>query len=124
MDITQQVPPGTVLGLRTFWQVATPLDQNFFIFVHVVDATGTTVVQRDAPPGQGRFPTSAWSPGTLVVDVDDLPLPPTLPPGKYALVVGMFDPLTGRSPVLTIDGQPQGGNSVPIGSITVVSPQP
>jgi 4-amino-4-deoxy-L-arabinose transferase-like glycosyltransferase len=110
---------GAVLGLRTFWQVEQPFAADMFIFVHVLDAAGTTVAQRDAPPWQGRFPTSVWRSGTIVVDINDVALPPNLPPGSYTVVIGMFDPITGTHPPLLVHGQPQTGSAVPLGSITI-----
>jgi 4-amino-4-deoxy-L-arabinose transferase-like glycosyltransferase len=115
----RELPTGGVLALRTFWQVEQPLGEDAFIFVHLRDAAGSTVAQRDAPPWQGRFPTSSWRPGTIVVDVNDLPLPPTVLPGEYTIVVGMFNPATGGHPPLVIDGQAQAGNAVPLGTVTV-----
>lgn len=81
--------PTEVLALRTFWQVETAFDRDYYIFVHVLDAAGNRVAQRDAPPWQGRYGTSSWQPGTLVVDANDVALG-TLPSGEYRVVVGMF----------------------------------
>lgn len=119
MQPTREFNAGTTLGLRTFWQVDQPFDKDYFVFVHVVDATGNTVAQRDTPPWQGRFPTSSWQAGTIVVDVNDVTLPPTLPSGEYTLLVGMFDPSSGEGPPLRIAGQAQGGNSVTLSTIVV-----
>jgi 4-amino-4-deoxy-L-arabinose transferase-like glycosyltransferase len=101
--------PGDVLGLRTFWQVQQPFSEDYFIYVHLLNAQGDTVAQRDAPPWQGRFPTSTWQPGSMVADVNDVPLPASLPPGDYTLEIGMFNPLTNARPPLTVNGQaPEG----------------
>jgi Dolichyl-phosphate-mannose-protein mannosyltransferase len=97
--------PGDVLGLRTFWSVDQPFGRDFFIFVHVLDAAGNTVAQRDAPPWQGRFPTSSWRTGTLVVDVNDLALPKELAAGEYTIAIGMFDPASGAHPPTSVDGR-------------------
>jgi 4-amino-4-deoxy-L-arabinose transferase-like glycosyltransferase len=110
---------GDTLSLRTFWQVEQPFTADYFIFVHVLNAAGQTVAQRDAPPWQGRFPTSSWRPGSLIVDLNDLPLPADLPPGEYTLVVGMFDPASGAHPPTQIDGKPAGDSTTPIGTIRV-----
>ena len=110
---------GDTLNLRTFWQVEQPFTSDYFIFVHVLNAAGQTVAQRDAPPWQGRFPTSSWRPGTLIVDLNDLQLPATLPPGDYSLVVGMFDPATGAHPPTQADRQPKADSATSIGTIRV-----
>ncbi len=108
---------GDTLGLRTFWSVEQPFSQDFFIFVHLLDASGKTVAQRDAPPWQGRFPTSSWRAGTIVVDLNDLSLPKTLPPGDYTIAVGMYDPATSASPPMSVNGQAV--DAVRIGQITI-----
>ncbi|HEY0604270.1 MAG TPA: glycosyltransferase family 39 protein [Herpetosiphonaceae bacterium] len=113
---------GGLLALRTFWQVEQPLTEDVFIFVHVRDAAGMTVAQRDAPPWQGRFPTSSWRSGTMVVDVNDVPLPANLAPGDYTISVGMFNPTTGGHPLLVIDGQPQAEGAVSLGTLTIAPP--
>jgi 4-amino-4-deoxy-L-arabinose transferase-like glycosyltransferase len=110
---------GATLGLRTFWNVEQPFGQDYYIFVHLVNGAGATVAQRDAPPWQGRFPTSSWRAGSIVVDINDLVLPATLPPGVYTLVAGMFDPATGAHPPMSVDGRPV--DAVPIGQVTIGS---
>src|SRR6185369_12009189 len=110
---------GDTLSLRTFWQVEQPFSADYFIYVHVLNPAGQTVAQRDAPPWQGRFPTSSWRPGTLIVDVNDLPLPSDLPPGDYTLVVGMFDPATGAHPPAQVDGLPASDSATSIRTIRI-----
>jgi hypothetical protein len=114
---TREFKPGNLLGLRTFWSVDQPFSQDFFIFVHVLDAAGNTVAQRDTPPWQGRFPTSSWRAGTLVVDVNDLALPEGLAPGEYTIAIGMFDPAVGTRPPTSVDGRPL--DRVPVAAIRV-----
>jgi hypothetical protein len=62
--------------------------------VHLVDAAGNKVAQRDVPPLEGRRPTSAWKPGDLVRDDQDLFVPETVAPGTYRLLAGMYDAAT------------------------------
>ncbi|NJM07113.1 hypothetical protein HC891_14440, partial [Candidatus Gracilibacteria bacterium] len=101
---------GAIVGLRSFWQVEERFTADYFIFVHILDAAGNRVAQRDAAPWQGRYPTSSWQPGSLFVDVSDVILPPTIAPGEYRIVVGMFDPATFARPPVSLDGvgQPEG----------------
>ncbi|NTW04052.1 MAG: hypothetical protein HGA19_22725, partial [Oscillochloris sp.] len=111
--------PGGVLGLRTFWQVEQPFTDDFFIFVHLIDANGGVPTQRDAPPWQGRFPTSSWQAGTMVVDANDVYLPPELAPGEYRVVIGMFSPENNARPPVTINGTPVPNGEYEIARITV-----
>lgn len=116
---THTFKAGGVLGLRTFWEVREPFGQDYFIFVHLLDANGQRPTQRDAPPWQGRFPTSSWRPGSLVVDANDVYLPPNLPPGEYRVVVGLYDPASGARPQATLNGAPLPDGMVEVGTISV-----
>ena len=118
---TRRFRPGELMALRSWWQVDTPFDRDYLVFVHLLDATGNRPTQRDTPPWQGRFPTTTWQPGSLVVDVNDLALPATLAPGSYALVMGLFDPVSGTTPAVSVNGTTQNG-PVPIATIEVVAP--
>ncbi len=111
--------PGGVLGLRSFWQVEQAFTQDYLIFVHLIDAQGNRPAQRDAPPWQGRFPTSSWKPGSLVVDANDLYLPPELSPGVYRVMIGMYDPLTGLRAPLSVNGQAVAAGMVEVAQITL-----
>src|SRR5262249_32610162 len=94
----RELRPRQTLALRTFSSLEQPVGADFFVFVHPTAAAGNTWAQRDAPPWQARFPPSSWRPATIVVDVDDLPLPASLPPGPYTITIGMFDPASGGHP--------------------------
>jgi len=111
--------PGGVLGLRTFWEVEGPFATDYYIFVHLVDAEGRRPTQRDAPPWQGRYPTSAWRAGSLVVDHNDVYLPPTMAPGAYRVIVGMYDPNSGARPPVTVNGAPLPEGAIEVATITV-----
>jgi 4-amino-4-deoxy-L-arabinose transferase-like glycosyltransferase len=117
---TRELRAGGVLGLRTFWEVEQPFAQDYLIFVHLLDGSGGRPTQRDAPPWQGRFPTSSWRPGSLVVDANDVYLPPGLAPGEYRVVVGMYDPASGARAAVTIDGAPQPDGMVEVATIRIV----
>lgn len=119
VNAKDSVAPGATLALRTWWQVEQPFDQDFFIFVHILDEAGQRVAQRDTPPWQGRFPTSSWRGGSLVVDRNDLALPPNLAPGTYRVLVGMFNPETGAHPAVSANGQPVEGAGVTVTTIAV-----
>ncbi|MFC2036700.1 hypothetical protein ACFLYD_01850 [Chloroflexota bacterium] len=92
-----EVEPGAArLTLR--WSAAGYVDADYTVFVHLAasDQGGAAVAQGDAPPLDGRWPTSLWLPGTALDDVHTIPLPPELPAGTYDLLVGLYDPATGE----------------------------
>lgn len=88
------ITAGSTLPLALYWQVVRPVSQDFVVYVHLLDAAGNKVAQRDTPPLDGSRPTSQWKAGELIRDDQDLPLPPTIAPGTYRIVVGMYDAAT------------------------------
>jgi hypothetical protein len=85
---------GGVLPLALYWQVERALGRDYTVFVHLIDAQGNKLAQRDLPPLDGSRPTSGWKIGELIRDDQDLAIPATVPPGHYQLVVGMYDSQT------------------------------
>jgi hypothetical protein len=80
------------------WLADQYVDTDYVVFLHLIDpqAGDQLVAQGDAPPLNGRWPTSLWRPGTAVEDVHTVPLPAGLRPGSYDLLVGLYDPATGE----------------------------
>jgi hypothetical protein len=97
----------TSLEVQLYWQALKPLQGDYTIFVQLLDEQGQRASGWDSPPLAGHFPTSFWPPAAVVVDRFELPLPETLPPGRYRLVTGMYDFATGqRLPARNAAGQP------------------
>jgi hypothetical protein len=102
------------LQLTLYWQAERPMDQNWTVFVHVLDSAGALVAQHDSQPRDGHYPTSVWDQGEVVDDGHRLPLPADLPDGNYQVAVGMYSVDSGeRLPVLDSQGNPS-GDSVPL----------
>jgi 4-amino-4-deoxy-L-arabinose transferase-like glycosyltransferase len=100
--IPQPTPPGAIGRLTLYWQASgaegqayVPLLQDYTVFVHLLDAAGNQIVNADAPPVNGDYPTSMWQAGDVADDLHLLPLPPDLPTGEYHIAVGLYDPVTG-----------------------------
>jgi hypothetical protein len=118
----EPVSPGDILAITAFWVAPEPVSPApYMTFVHLRNAAGQNVAQRDAPPWQGLFPPESWPPGQLVTERLDLPLPATLPPGAYRLVMGLYhaDKQT-RFPAMQ-NGQRLPHDEVDLGTIQVVS---
>lgn len=77
------------LRVVTAWHAVQPLDGDFHIFVHLVNASGQTVAQYDSQPGQGAYTTSQWTANQDWTEVDDLSLT-AIPSGTYRLQVGWY----------------------------------
>jgi hypothetical protein len=90
---------------------------DYTIFVHVRDAGNAVVVTADHRPYEGAVPTTKWKPGAVVKDVVWLTLPPEVPPGEYALWVGLYRVDTMER--LRLQGDTSGENALQIGRINV-----
>jgi 4-amino-4-deoxy-L-arabinose transferase-like glycosyltransferase len=109
-----EVRAGEVLPLALYWRAARQLPADYTVFVHLLDDQGGKLAQRDLPPLEGSLPTSRWTPGELVRDDQDLPVPVSVPPGTYRLVAGMYDSQT-FAPI--VDAGP-----IELGVVTVTAP--
>lgn len=99
-----QLPPnaeaGTLLPIELTW---TGDLGNASLFLHLLDANGTLVAQRDAAP----MPSP---------DRHALTLPATLAPGTYTLNAGRYDPATLQRIPLS-----QGGDTMTLATLEVVN---
>ena len=87
----RELESGQPVQINLYWRGLVPITTDYVLFIHVVDAQGQRVFQRDLPPRYEDYPPSHWQPGELVIDKADLPLP-ALPPGEYRLLIGLYDP--------------------------------
>ncbi len=88
--IPHDLTPGGQLEVNLTWQALAPLEQDYTVFVQLLDMAETMVGQVDAWPVQGTYPTSQWTPGERISDSYVVPLPPDLPPGSYQVYIGWY----------------------------------
>jgi hypothetical protein len=103
----QTIRAGESLRLTLLWQALTTPEVDYTVFVHLLDREGRLAAGHDAQPLAGRYPTTIWSPGEQILDRHSLPLPSTLPAGRYQLVIGLYQPATGRRLPLTFPDKPE-----------------
>lgn len=84
---------GRTLTLTLVWRASATPPRGYTVFVHLGDAARVWA-QSDSVPAGGARPTTGWLAGEYVTDAHTLTLPDDLPPGDYALFVGLYDPLT------------------------------
>jgi hypothetical protein len=88
------------INVTLYWQADATLEQDWIVFVHLLDADGHLVTQHDSSPRQGDYPTWTWRSGDRVPDAHTLFLSSDLSPGTYRLHIGMYRPVDGvRMPI-------------------------
>jgi hypothetical protein len=94
--VTGETRPGDAILVTLLWQDLAAVDENYQVFVHLLDEQGNKIAQADGQPVQWLRPTSTWQPGERIADRYGLLLPATLPGGEYAIAVGLYHPVTGQ----------------------------
>ena len=94
--VTDETRPGDAILLTLLWQDLAAVDENYQVFVHLLDNQGNKIAQADGQPVQWLRPTSTWQPGERIADRYGLLLPDTLPSGEYSIAVGLYHPVTGQ----------------------------
>ena len=96
--------PGQPATVTLTWQPAQALDRAYTVFVQLIAPNGQVAAQGDQPPLQGFYPSDRWLAGQPFTDRYTLALPPEMAAGDYRIVVGFYDPATGRRlPVVRAD---------------------
>jgi hypothetical protein len=97
--------PGESVTLTLYWQAAAPLETNYTIFTHLLDAQENMLINADHAPPK---PTQGWVSGEIIADPVTLTIPANLPSGDYALEIGLYDaadPAFERLPLATGDNR-------------------
>ncbi|MCA9935817.1 MAG: glycosyltransferase family 39 protein, partial [Anaerolineales bacterium] len=95
-EVTGRVGETAVLTL--YWQMEAQPTNLYTVFVHLLNADGSIITQSDQWPG--GLPTDSYVNDEVVIDEVRLDIPPDLPPGAYALRVGVYTAADGtRLPV-------------------------
>ncbi len=104
-----------MLALTLYWQAQRAMNTSYKMFVHLIDPeTGEVIAQDDAVPRRWGYPTDRWAQNEIVQDTIPLPLN-GLPSGQYRLIVGCYDPTTGkRLPPRDADGEHLPDDAVPL----------
>ena len=106
---------GQTVGLTFYWESLAPTDIDYTVFVHLLSADDTIVAQIDRPLTAGVYPSSLWSPGEIIPDSLTMSIPPTLPPGAYTIVAGLYNFATGQRLPVTETGR----DSITVTGITL-----
>jgi 4-amino-4-deoxy-L-arabinose transferase-like glycosyltransferase len=77
--------PADSLTARVYWKPAVKLDRDYSFFVHLVDANGVPLGQGDT-----THPAARYAVGQVLLDEYHIPLLPTVQPGRYRVIAGVY----------------------------------
>jgi hypothetical protein len=104
---------GDNIHLTFFWQCLDSMEEDYTVFVHLVDEGNHILAQKDNPPADGAYPTTKWEPGEIVRDQYDLIIPQDVQ-GDWELKIGMYNAETGQRLSVAM-----GGESLPENAVVV-----
>lgn len=120
---SDEVRRGETLSLTLFWTADRPANHPWSVFAHLVGADGQPVGQDDQTPYDGLLPPTRWDAGIVVDDDYEITVAADATPGRYHLVVGMYDWRTGeRLPLFSAAGEALPNDQVMLAQPVTVLP--
>jgi hypothetical protein len=90
------VESGQALHLTLHWHCLNSMEENYSIYLRLVDGDGHIWGRWDGWPVGGLLPTARWREGMFIADEHQLEVWPGSPPGHYGLEVGLYSTETGE----------------------------
>ncbi|MBM4464941.1 MAG: hypothetical protein FJ014_05145 [Chloroflexi bacterium] len=92
----ERVRPGETLGITFYWQGLVEMEEDYYLFIHLLGRRRELVGNEDTYHGWGTYPTSLWKPGEIIADTYRLPISQeALAPSLIRVDVGLYEPSTG-----------------------------
>ena len=103
---------GETVAVRVYWAPRVKLDRDYSVFVHLIGEGGVPIGQGDT-----RHAAAQYEVGQMILDEYHIPLLPTVRPGRYQLVAGVyFSPAEGGwERLVTADGR----DTVPLAMVEI-----
>jgi 4-amino-4-deoxy-L-arabinose transferase-like glycosyltransferase len=120
------VRAGERINLTLYWRALADMDRDYTVFTHLLGphnpaTNGPLWAGHDGQPDGGHYPTKAWKPGEIVLDVHPLTLAVDAPPGPYQLEAGLYLLETmARLPAREASGAALANDAIVLGVIEVV----
>jgi hypothetical protein len=117
------VRPGDHLPVVLYWQALAPMNEDYIVFIHLINSAQTLTAQFDAPRGVTNQTTRYWNPGDVFSDTYTVSIPVTaFAPDHVTVAVGLYRPASPRLRVTSGEGHPL-GDSVQLAQLDLL-PEP
>ncbi len=90
LDIDGPLEAGKPVTLTWTWRALSDIKLNWKIFVHFDASEQPTRHGMDHDAMDGLYPTARWRQGQIIVDRQEVTLPPTFPGGEATFYVGLY----------------------------------
>ena len=106
------------LKITLYWQARDSLTENYHVFIHVGEADQPPLAEAGGLPVDWTRPTTSWRQGEVIADEHTVSLS-GVPPGRYDLLVGFYEPQTGQRPRTVVEGSVVPGGYVQLQEVDV-----
>jgi mannosyltransferase len=118
--LVERVVAGQPISVALQWSVSTPPTRGYAVYMHLYDQDGKLWAQSDGLPMNGLRPFAQFTANQPVKDCRAVLILPEMPPGRYALRVGLYDTETGKRLQVT-SGAEAGADHCVIGQVDIVT---
>ncbi len=87
---------GEQFKVQLVWNPTAVAEQDFTVFVHLLDSRGQVIAQSDSRPVSGQRATLTWLPGEYITDEHTLGWSRSDYTGPAQIEVGLYDSVTGE----------------------------
>ncbi|MBN2006631.1 MAG: hypothetical protein JXA21_24980 [Anaerolineae bacterium] len=117
-----QILPGEPVWVRVTWLPLQQTARPYAVYVHLIDAAGVSLAQRDTWPGLGRAPTTSWRSGRAFVDIYRVDVSESVyAPNQVRVRLGLYEAEWGRLPLLQNGVADLADQSFDAGGVTIAA---
>ncbi len=101
----EEVREGQTLAVTLYWQAQKRMQTSYKVTVQLLTEDMQLVGQDDSVPVDWTYPTTAWAPREVVADEHKLRIGPGAKPGRYLVIVALYEEHTGRRLIALQNGE-------------------
>jgi len=109
-DLSPSLSGGDEGNITLYWESLAPVNEDYVVFLHLLDSAGQVITQADGPPTGNAYPTSWWAPGEIIADSHPLPAAGD----AVRLRLGLYDLNSGQRLAITKSTLPRQDNGAEI----------
>lgn len=112
-----KLKPGETLDVNFYWRAWQEVPLDYVVFLHL--RGDKRILNFDHRLDHGRMDMTELTPGQVVREDYRLTIPLDTLPGKYKLVLGLWEPGLASEGVAIVAGAGEGGKDVMVGEIDI-----